>query len=172
MLDRQRLRTFVLGGIAGALAGILFAPKSGKELRGSFKERAGEAREKSRESYFDAQERRQERVARKREGRRSPYDRERDAERGPEVGPIGPAPEPMLGGHPEEPFIETPVGDPSPPPLRDVSRDEPAEGPVSPDTSPPDAEELRRRIRDIRSRLRPQEPREESPGPGEGLRDG
>ena len=121
----------------------------------------------------------QERASKRREGRGSPRDRERDVERGPEeeLGSIGAAPEPMLGGGPEEPFVETPVGDPSPPPLRDVSREEPAEGPLSPDTDPPDtdppdAEELRRRIRDIRSRLRPQEPREESPGPGEGLRDG
>lgn len=173
MLDRQRLRTFVLGGIAGALAGVLLAPKSGKELRGSLKERAGEAREKSRESYFDAQERMQERVSRKREGRGSFHDGEAGAEKGPEeFGPIGPAPEPMLGGHPEEPFIETPAGDPSPPPLRDVSREESAEDPVSPDAVPPDAEELRRRIRDIRSRLRPREPREERPGFGDGPRDG
>ena len=46
MLDKQRLRTFVLGGLAGALAGIIFAPKSGKELRGTIASRAGEAREK------------------------------------------------------------------------------------------------------------------------------
>jgi gas vesicle protein len=67
MLDKQRLRTFVLGGIAGALAGILFAPKSGKELRGSITSRAGEARERGRETYFEAQERMQERIAEVRE---------------------------------------------------------------------------------------------------------
>ena len=43
MLDKQRIRAFVLGGLAGAVAGILFAPKSGKELRGSITSRAGEA---------------------------------------------------------------------------------------------------------------------------------
>src|ERR671916_1761238 len=57
VLDRQRLRTFVLGGAVGALVGILLAPRSGKELRGSLANRAGEARERGRETYFEAQER-------------------------------------------------------------------------------------------------------------------
>ncbi|HKZ27325.1 MAG TPA: YtxH domain-containing protein, partial [Rubrobacteraceae bacterium] len=47
MVDKQKIGTFVLGGIAGALAGILLAPKSGKELRGSIANRAGEARERT-----------------------------------------------------------------------------------------------------------------------------
>src|SRR3712207_5471893 len=67
MLDKQRLTTFVLGGAAGALAGILLAPKSGREFRGSIASRAGEARERGRETYFEAQERMQERLARARE---------------------------------------------------------------------------------------------------------
>lgn len=72
MLDKQRLTTFVLGGIAGALAGILLAPKSGKEFRGSITSRAGEARERGRETYFEAQERMQERLAESREHPQGP----------------------------------------------------------------------------------------------------
>ena len=68
MLDKQRLRSFVLGGVAGLLAGILLAPRSGRELRGSIRDRAGEARERSRESLFEAQERMQERISEVREG--------------------------------------------------------------------------------------------------------
>ena len=70
MLNRQRLRTFVLGGAVGALVGILLAPRSGKELRGSLANRAGEARERGRETYFDAQEQMRERLAEVREGSR------------------------------------------------------------------------------------------------------
>src|SRR3712207_2501352 len=55
VLDKQRLRTFLLGGAVGILAGILLAPRSGRELRGSIADRAGEARERSRETYFEAQ---------------------------------------------------------------------------------------------------------------------
>ena len=68
VLDKQLLRTFLLGGAAGILAGILLAPRSGKELRGSVMERAGEARERSRETLFEARERMQERLSEVREG--------------------------------------------------------------------------------------------------------
>jgi gas vesicle protein len=68
VLDKQRLRTFLLGGAAGILAGIFLAPRSGRELRGSIMERAGEARERGRETLFEAQERMQERLAEAREG--------------------------------------------------------------------------------------------------------
>ena len=68
MLDKRRLRTFLLGGAAGILAGIFLAPRSGRELRGSIMERAGEARERGRETLFEAQERMQERLAEAREG--------------------------------------------------------------------------------------------------------
>src|SRR5918999_4131197 len=68
VLDKQLLRTFLLGGAAGILAGILLAPRSGKELRGSVMERAGEARERGRETLFEAQERMQERLSEAREG--------------------------------------------------------------------------------------------------------
>jgi YtxH-like protein len=70
LLDKQRLRTFLLGGAAGIVAGILLAPRSGKELRGSIANRAGEARERSRETYFEAQERMRERLAEAREASR------------------------------------------------------------------------------------------------------
>src|SRR5215208_5546424 len=68
VLDKQRLRTFLLGGAAGILAGIFLAPRSGWELRGSIMERAGEARERGRETLFEAQERMQERLAETCEG--------------------------------------------------------------------------------------------------------
>jgi gas vesicle protein len=70
VLDKQRLRIFLLGGAAGILAGILLAPRSGKELRGSVMERAGEARERGRETLFEARERMQERLSEVREGSR------------------------------------------------------------------------------------------------------
>ena len=115
VLDKQRLRTFLLGGAAGILAGILFAPRSGKELRGSVMERAGEARERGRETLFEAQERMQERLSEVREGAR------------PETT------------------------DSSGPPLRDVS-----EGEGDAERS----EELRRKVRETRARLKGRLPRE------------
>jgi gas vesicle protein len=117
VLDRQRLRTFLLGGAAGILAGILLAPRSGKELRGSVMERAGEARERSRETLFEARERMQERLSEAREG--------------PHRGP----PEPP-GSRQEE---DEPAG-------WDAER----------------SEELRRKVRETRARLRgrPEGPRE------------
>ena len=146
MLDKQRIRTFVLGGIAGALAGILLAPKSGKELRGSITSRAGEARERGRETYFEAHERMQERIARARE--RSLRPKETHIEGGAVADPL-----PNLGPAAPDPMIdpEPPLGaraDPSAPPLRDASRDvpRPAYG--------EDLEELRRRVRETRTRLR------------------
>lgn len=157
MLDKQRLRTFLLGGLAGALAGIVFAPKSGKEFRGTIASRAGEAREKGRETYFDAQERMQERASRVRE--RPPRSgeshafRDDDTEPFPTLEPA--APEPSLPEPDLDPLVEAPAEAPvDPPPLRDVSwsarRDEGAAAP-SPDENP---EELRRRIQETRSRLR------------------
>jgi gas vesicle protein len=77
VLDKQRLRAFLLGGAAGILAGILLAPRSGKEMRGSVAERAGEARERGRETLFEARERMQERLSEAREGPRT--DRSEDA---------------------------------------------------------------------------------------------
>jgi hypothetical protein len=171
MLDKQRLRTFVLGGIAGALAGILFAPKSGKELRGSITSRAGEARERGLETYFEAQERMQERIAEVRE--RPPHQGEAQpthaaADLFPKFEPGDPDPVPA-----PEPPTRTPPG---PPPLRDVSRDVPSETPATGTPRPasgkdPDSEEIRRKIQETRSRLRA---RLKAPGPEDapGERDG
>ena len=125
VLDKQRLRTFLLGGAAGILAGILLAPRSGKELRGSVMERAGEARERSRETLFEARERRQERLSEAREG------------------PLRGPPEPS-GSRPED---DTPLR--SPP--RDLSRGFENE-PAGRDAER--SEELHRKVRETRARLR------------------
>ena len=132
MLDKQKLRTFVLGGIAGALAGVLLAPRSGKELRGSISNRAGEARERGRETYFEAQERMQERFS----GAREHIPRE-----------TGPARESVVE---KLPRLSSDIEEvsPDPPLLRDVSRDMSR---PSPGENP---EELRRRIQETRLRLR------------------
>ena len=116
-LDKHRLRSFLLGGVAGILAGILLAPRSGKELRSSVLERAGEARERGRETLFEARERMQERLSEAREG----------------PGPSGPPPEDAA-------------------PLRDAER----------------SEELRRKVRETRARLKG---RFEGPRPVEEDRD-
>jgi gas vesicle protein len=115
VLDKQQLRTFLLGGAAGILAGILLAPRSGKELRGSVMEHAGEARERGRETLFEARERMQERLSEAREGsqQRPPED----------VTPRRPQ-------------------------LRDVSRE--VEGREYAGRS----EELRRKVRETRARLK------------------
>ncbi len=158
MVDKQKIGAFVLGGLAGALAGIFFAPKAGKELRGSIASRAGEARERSRETYFETQERWQERISEARE--RSPRQvediRDEGASADPSFARLGPdAPGPVID---PEPPVGTPAGTPpeppqeplqAPPPLRDVSRDMPRP-PIGED---PDPEEIRRRIQETRSRL-------------------
>ena len=133
MLDRQRLRTFVLGGAVGALVGILLAPRSGKELRGSLANRAGEARERGRESYFEAQEQMRERLAEVREGSRQH----------PEVVDLG-------DSSPASGEAETPR-----PYLRDVSRDvQPEAVEETASTDAERSEELRRKVRETRERLR------------------
>ena len=143
MVDKQKIGTFVLGGIAGALAGILLAPKSGKELRGSIANRAGEARERSRETYFEAQERVQERFAEARE--RTP-----SGEEDRPVRAVG-DPLPNLDPSDAEPLIEA---SPASPTLRDVSRDAPQEVTRPASEEEPDPEEIRRKIQETRSRLR------------------
>lgn len=147
MLDKGRIRTFVVGGVAGVVAGILLAPRSGKELRGSIASRAGEARERGRESYFDARERARERLSEVRD--LSPRTEEpatpEDAV-APELAPRPPEPPLDLGGPAEEPS-------PGPPPLRDVSLGSPGD-PAGPRDRSEDPEELRRRIRETLSRLR------------------
>ncbi len=150
MLDKQKLRTFVLGGLTGVLAGILFAPKSGRELRGSISSRAGEARERGRETYFDAQERVQERVAEARERPPRPAGADLvEDEVGDPLPKLRPAaPEPDFGALVDPALTESPLAGASadPPPLRDVSRDA-----ARPEEN---TEEMRRRIQETRSRLR------------------
>lgn len=71
-MDRQKIEragTFILGGVAGAVFGVLISPRSGREVRGSMSSRAGEARDRGRESYFEARERARERLAAMRESR-------------------------------------------------------------------------------------------------------
>ena len=154
MLDRSKLRTFMLGGLVGVAAGILLSPRSGKELRGSIANRAGEARERGRETYFEAQERMHERVSKARE---RPFSS--NETRTEEAAAEG---RPTLGaGAPE------PIFDPEPPaeasPLRDVSW----EAPRRP-ASGEDPEELRRKIRETRSRLRAHlNTPEDTPPPGD-----
>ena len=133
VLDRQRLRTFVLGGAVGALVGILLAPRSGKELRSSLANRAGEARERGRETYFDAQEQMRERLAEVREGSRQR----------PEVVDLGDSSPASGEAEAQRPY------------LRDVSRDIGSES--LEETSGSEAErsdELRRKVRETRERLR------------------
>jgi gas vesicle protein len=48
------LKGFVIGGVLGALAGILFAPKAGKELRSDIKEKGSEVLKDAKEIYADA----------------------------------------------------------------------------------------------------------------------
>jgi gas vesicle protein len=45
---------FLIGSFLGALAGILFAPKSGKELRSDIKEKGNEVLKDAKEIYTDA----------------------------------------------------------------------------------------------------------------------
>ncbi len=151
MLDKQRLTTFVIGGVAGALAGILLAPKSGRELRGSIASRAGEARERGRETYFEAQERVQERFAEARE--RAPRGEEDRPIR--TVGDSLPKLDPSDAEPLMEAFAEASVeSPPTSPTLRDVSQDAPREVTLPASEEEPDPEEIRRKIQETRSRLR------------------
>ncbi len=134
-MDRARLRTFLLGGAAGLLAGVLIAPRSGRELRGSLTDRAGEARERGRESFFETREGMRERRSALLDRRGRPAETSRQA-----------------------PPEEHPVAAPR---LRDVSHDPeatveaPAEGPVEgPATGVERSEELRKKVRETRERLR------------------
>jgi gas vesicle protein len=47
------LRGFLIGGFLGAVAGILLAPKSGKELRSDLKQKGSEALEEAKHVYGD-----------------------------------------------------------------------------------------------------------------------
>ena len=131
VLDRQRLRTFVLGGAVGAMVGILLAPRSGKELRGSLVNRAGEARERGRETYFDAQEHMRERLAEVREGSRGR----------PGVVDLGDSSPASGKAEARRPY------------LRDVSRDVEPEA-VEEIADAERSEQLRQKVRETRERLR------------------
>jgi gas vesicle protein len=48
------LKGFVIGSVLGVLAGIFFAPKSGKELRSDLKEKGSEVLKDAKEIYADA----------------------------------------------------------------------------------------------------------------------
>lgn len=136
-MDRQKLGTFVLGGVAGAVAGILAAPRSGRETRGSILDRAGEARERSRESYFEARERARER----RSGRGGPFSASDEA------------PEMTLGDTPGE--DASPEESPEEPEtLREHGAPLRAVPPEEETASSEDQEGLRRRIERTRRRLR------------------
>jgi len=153
MLDRQRVRTFLLGGLAGVVAGLLFAPRSGRETRGSLSTGADAVRERGRETIFGTRERLEERMAARRyrlprQGGVSP--------RAASTGPAGEAGMPSSPGMPGAPGTEPPPEDR--PRLRGVPREAPADEPFAapppgPETEA-DTEELRRRISETRSRLR------------------
>ena len=51
---------FLIGGVLGALAGIFFAPKSGKDLRSDIKEKGSEVLKDGKEIYADASTKAQE----------------------------------------------------------------------------------------------------------------
>ncbi len=144
MLDKQRLRTFLLGGAAGVLAGILLAPRSGRELRGSLANRAGEARERGRETYFDAQEQMRERLAEVREGARQPSNAPPETE-----GP--------------NPFAEETVAEAPRVHLRDVSHGVDAQAADEGGGEAERSEELRRKVRETRERLRGRKDRDLGP---------
>ena len=144
MLDKQRLRTFLLGGAAGVLAGILLAPRSGRELRGSLANRAGEARERGRETYFDAQEQMRERLAEVREGARRPSDSVPETE--------------VPGTFAEETVAEAPRAH-----LRDVSHGVDAQAADEAGGEAERSEELRRKVRETRERLRGRKDRDLGP---------
>jgi gas vesicle protein len=139
----------LLGGAAGLLAGVILAPRSGRELRGSIADRTGEARERGRETLFEAQERLQERRAAAREGS---YRHARAADTDDaDVVPPSPAEAAPRGPAPRRPR------------LREVPREVPPEVPhdFAEDASDETAEwggerseELRRKVRETRARLR------------------
>lgn len=171
MIDKQRIRTFILGGAVGALVGIILAPRSGRELRGSIAERAGEARDRGRENYFETQERLRERLAELGEGDTGrPVGRE-EVSLGPEVTSD------------QEPSAESGAESGAQRPrfrgLRDVSRETREDAPAEPQAGPQAgsteqfedgeimgdrSEELRRKIRETRERLKR---RTEDPGDGQ-----
>ncbi len=83
MAERERqqgdfFKGFLIGGILGTLAGVLFAPKPGKELRSEIKEKGTEVLEEGREIYADASKRAKEIIE---EARHQAKELKREAER-------------------------------------------------------------------------------------------
>ncbi len=153
MLDKQRLRTFLLGGAAGMLAGILLAPRSGRELRGSLANRAGEARERGRETYFDAQEQMRERIAEVREPRR-PSDATP-----PETEDLEAASEETVTGTPRSHLRDVSCGVEAEAADEAADRDSDRDA----DRDVERSEELRRKVRETRERLRGRRDRDLGP---------
>ena len=56
---------FLIGGVLGALAGILLAPKSGKDLRSDIKENGSKVLKDAKEIYADAGTKKRKRSLRK-----------------------------------------------------------------------------------------------------------
>jgi len=54
---------FLIGGVLGALAGIFYAPKSGKELRSDIREKGSEILKDAKEIYSDAHKKANEIIA-------------------------------------------------------------------------------------------------------------
>jgi gas vesicle protein len=69
---------FLFGGILGALAGLLFAPKPGRELRSELREKGSEAFEDAKRFYAESQEKAKAIVE---DARRRAEDLTREAER-------------------------------------------------------------------------------------------
>jgi len=161
MLDRQRVRTFLLGGLAGVVAGLLFAPRSGRETRGSLYTGAGTARERGRETLFETRERLEERLAARRyrlpEGGRAPVTPRAAAPGGAQAPDDPQAAPPEIHPHLRE---VPPRGDPAA--GEGVAA---AQGETMPNEAA-DPEELRRRISQTRSRLR-ERLRRDGPAGGE-----
>ena len=163
MIDKQRIKTFILGGAVGALVGIILAPRSGRELRGSIAERAGDARDRGRENYFETQERLRERLAEISEGDTGrPVGRE-EVSLGPEA----------TSG--QEPSSEPSAQRPRFRGLRDVSRESQQDAPIESGAESSGqfedggstgdrSEELRRKVQETRDRLKR---RTEGPGDGQ-----
>ena len=49
------VKGLIIGGVSGALAGLLFAPKSGKKLRADIKEKGSDALKDTKASCLDTQ---------------------------------------------------------------------------------------------------------------------
>jgi hypothetical protein len=159
-MDRQKIEragTFILGGVAGAVFGVLISPRSGREVRGSMSSRAGEARDRGRESYFEARERARERLAAIRESN-TPRDTgemivgEPAPEEVPaaDPGPTQPERRPGLRAVPSEESEESEESAESEAGEGDYKTREDQDASVDSETS----EALRRRISKTRERLR------------------